>query len=281
MDVSIIIVSWKVKDKLRANLAALLPSLANIDAEVWVVDNNSQDGTIEMLKMEFPQVQLIANRHNAGFAKANNQALRRASGDYILLLNPDMKVFPETISGMLSWVQTHPQAVVSGCRLITDTGDLLPHVRRFPRLRDQLAVVLKLPHLLPHILDDYLQVNFNYNQEALVDSIRGAFFMINRSAWRELTGAEKPFLDERYFIWFEEVDFCRQVYENGGEVWYTPTVKCVDYVGQSFGQVKVPAKQRYFQDSMLAYFQKWQPHWHYVILRSFWPLGRLLAKIFA
>ncbi|MBN2884792.1 glycosyltransferase family 2 protein [Patescibacteria group bacterium] len=281
MDISIIIVSWNVKEKLRANLQALLPSLEGLRAEVIVVDNNSQDGSRKMIKDEFPQVQLIANKKNLGFAKANNQALKISQGEYILLLNPDMLVFPQTIKRLFSWAENKPEAVVVGCRLETSNGSLLPHIRRFPRLSDQLAIVLKLPHIFPHIVDKYLFKNFDYSCAQKVDSIRGACFLINRSSWQNISGASVPLLDERYFIWFEEVDFCQQVYKNGGEVWYTPITSCVDYVGQSFNQVNTASKQIYFQDSMLKYFFKWKPRWQYYILKNVWPLGRLLAKIFS
>ena len=281
MDISIIIVSWNVKEKLQANLQALLPSLDGLKAEVIVVDNNSQDGSQEMIKTEFPLVQLISNKENLGFAKANNQALKIAQGDYILLLNPDMLVFPQTIKRLLSWADNKPEAVVVGCRLETENGTLLPHIRRFPRLSNQLAIVLKLPHIFPSIVDKYLFKNFDYSCAQKVDSIRGACFLINRSSWRKISAGSLPLLDERYFIWFEEVDFCRQVSEKGGEVWYTPVSSCVDYVGQSFNQVDVEHKQIYFQDSMLKYFFKWKPRWQYYVLKNTWPLGRLLVKIFS
>ncbi|PKM88615.1 hypothetical protein CVU83_01470 [Candidatus Falkowbacteria bacterium HGW-Falkowbacteria-2] len=281
MDISVIIVSWKVKEKLRANLLALQPALSGLESEIFVVDNNSEDGSAEMVKKEFRGVHLIANDKNLGFAAANNQAIKKATGDFILLLNPDMRVFPQTLSRMLVWAGAHPQAVVSGCKLVTEAGELLPHVRRFPRFSDQLAVVLKIPHLFPNVLNRYLQKDFNYENEAKVDSIRGAFFLINRLSWKNISGEEKPYLDERYFIWFEEVDFCRQVYKNGGEVWYTPAAACVDYVGQSFNQVGVNFKQRYFQDSMVAYFKKWESAVQTRVLQIAWLVGRLLAKIFS
>ena len=97
MDLSIIIVSWKVKEKLRANLQALFASQGDFSYEVFVVDNNSDDGSVDMIKDEFPRVKLIANTENVGFAKANNHAIKLASGDYILLLNPDMLVNPDTL----------------------------------------------------------------------------------------------------------------------------------------------------------------------------------------
>lgn len=281
MDLSVIIVSWKVKEKLRANLQALLASTGDLSSEIFVVDNDSGDGTAEMVAQDFPQVKLIANKENYGFAKANNQAIRQISGKYILLLNPDMLVRPDTLAKALAWAKDNQQAVVSGFHLVNETGETIPHVRRFPTIIDQLLVVLKVPHFLPAVLNHYLCHNFDYSKEARVDSVRGAFFLINRKVWQEISGEALPLLDERYFIWFEEVDFCRQVYQHGGEVWYSPAAECVDYIGQSFGQVAVNAKQGYFESSMLKYFKKWHSAWQYYLLKGAWRAIRFLVSLFS
>ncbi len=270
MDLSIIIVSWNVKEKLRANLIALLESKGDFRREIFVVDNFSQDGSAEMVAHEFPEVKLIANQENFGFAKANNQALKLASGRYILLLNPDMRVYPDTLQKSLAWAQNNQQAVVSSCRLENEQGGLIKHVRRFPGFLDQLAIILKLPHIFSNINSRYLQTNFNYNQAAKVDSVRGAFFLINSEAFKKISQGVPLLLDEQYFIWFEEVDFCRQVYKFGGEVWYQPEATCLDYIGQSFKQVNRKGKQKYFRDSMLTYFRKWQPKWQTKVLAFVW-----------
>jgi O-antigen biosynthesis protein len=268
MDLSIIIVSWNVKEKLRENLTALFKSAGDFNFEVFVVDNNSADGTVEMVKNEFTQVKLIANQENLGFAKANNQAIKQASGDFVLLLNPDMKVFPDTLINMIGWMKNNPQANVAGCNLVDESGNTVKHVRRFPEFKDQLAIVLKLPHFFPLILGKYLREDFDYLKAAKVDSVRGGFFII-----RKTTIETVGMLDETFFIWFEEVDFCKRVYEADGEVWYTPDAKCVDYVGQSFKQVKRGTTQKYFRDSMLKYFKKWHPAWQYWSLKLAWPIG--------
>ncbi len=271
MDLSIIIVSWNVKEKLRQNLKALLESQGDLNMEVFVVDNNSQDSSAEMVKNEFSQVKVIANDDNLGFACANNQAISKAKGKYILLLNPDMRIQEDTLRNMVNWMDKNPQAFVAGPKLINEAGEIIKHVRRFPKFCDQLAIVLKLPHIFPNILDKYIQKDFDYSKPAQVDSVRGSFFMFRN------TGKK---LDERYFIWFEEVDFCRQVKKEGGEVWYTPAATVVDYVGQSFGQVDSLKKQKYFRDSMLKYFRKWHHVWQYCILRVIWPIGLALTLVF-
>ncbi len=272
MKLSIIIVSWNVETKLKNNLESIYKSVVDFDYEVIVVDNYSSDNSVGLVRENFPQVKIISNDKNFGFAKAVNQGIALSSGDFILLLNPDMLIFPETLQNFLHWLELNPQAVVSSGRLLDENDQDIRHVRRFPRLFDQLAVVLKLPHLFPKILNAYLLSGFNYNQPARVDSVRGSFFMINRQAYRQISGGAEPLLDETYFIWFEEVDFCRQVYKLGGEVWYTPVAVARDYIGQSFKKVDLFTKQTYVRKAMLTYFKKWHKSWEYLILKIVWSL---------
>ena len=284
MKLSIIIVSWNVSEKLKENLKEIYFSdLDKSDFEVFVVDNNSRDDTVDIVKKEFPQVKLIANSENFGFAKANNQAIKQAQGEYILLLNPDMRVKENTFKNILKWMDENPQARVVGCKLTDETGKIVKHVRCFPKIWDQLSIVLKLPHIFPGILNKYLRNDFDYEKLAKVDSIRGGFFLIRNNTTVETKNFLSPQLDERYFLWFEEVDFCNQIKNAGEEVWYTPAAECVDYVGQSFKQVSTTKKQKYFRDSQLKYFKKWHPAWQYWILRIAWwvyvPLILILAKL--
>lgn len=275
MDLSVIIVSWNVKEKLKANLEALYNSEGDFKFEIFVVDNNSEDGSSLMVQENFPQVNLLANLENFGFAKANNQAIKLAAGKFILLLNPDMQVYSDTLEKTLAYAKNNKDATVVGCKLINEKGEVIKQVRHFPKFIDQLLIVLKVPHVFPGILNNYLCAKFNYEASAKVDSIRGAFFLINKGNYQKISNQELPLLDERYFIWFEEVDFCRQVYKLGGEVWYTPEAKCLDYVGASFSQIKLSKKQKYISDSMLKYFEKWGKKWEYVILKIVWKVVRV------
>jgi len=278
MDLSIIIVSWNVKEKLKKNLQALLQNAPDFSWEIFVVDNNSADGTAEMVAAEFPGVKLIANSENLGFAKANNLAIKQAQGDFILLLNPDMQVFPDTLDKMLEWAKNNSQATISSCCLVNEKNEVIKIVRRFPKLIDQLIIVLKIPHFIPGVLNNYLQTKFDYAVAAKVDSVRGAFFLINKESYKKISGRELPLLDERYFLWFEEVDFCREVYKMGGEVWYAPVAHCLDYVGASFSQVNRSQTQKYFRDSMLNYFRKWEAPWKYKVLKLAWKIIFLCLK---
>lgn len=281
MDLSIIIVSYNVREKLKNNLQSLFKSRGNFSFEVFVVDNNSEDQSAKMVEEGFPQVKLIKNKENLGFSKANNIAIKQSGGDFILLLNPDMQVFENTLEKALEFAKENPQAVVSSCKLVDEKNNIIRHVRRFPKFFDQLMIILKIPHVFPKILDKYLVSNFNYDQSQKVDSVRGSFFVINKNKFKELSGQDLPLLDERYFVWFEEVDFCKQIYQLGGEVWYNSQAECLDYVGQSFSLLKRKKAQKLFRDSMLKYFKKWQPRWQYFLLKIFWLIGMFFTLLFS
>ncbi len=274
MDISIIIVSWKVRELLKKNLEAIYKSSGDVSFETIVVDNKSTDGTFEMISQEFPQVNLVLNNRNVGFAKANNQAIEMAQGKYILLLNPDMQIFPDTLQNMFDFMERRTDAGVGSCKLVNEKGENIPHVRKFPKLLDQLAIVLKLPHVFPEVVDNYLMRDFDYDKEAEVDSVRGAFFMIRREVIDAIGR-----LDERYFVWFEEVDYCKRVINAGMKVVYTPSARCIDYVGKSFSQVKKGRTQDYFRNSMLEYFSKWGSWFEFIILYLAWPIGKLMAVV--
>ncbi|MFH1099096.1 MAG: glycosyltransferase family 2 protein [Candidatus Uhrbacteria bacterium] len=265
MDLSIIIVSWNVRDRLRECLRSIFNTAAgrSLSLEVFVVDNASRDGSAEMVRAEFPSATCIANDQNLGFAKANNQAIRQSTGEFALLLNPDMRVLPGALDGIVAFMRA-PRNVrvgIAGCKLLDEHGTIVPHVRRFPRFVDQFLVLTKLGKLFPRLLDSYLVRDFDQNREARVDSIRGSFFCIRRALLDKIGS-----LDEDFFIWFEEVDYCWRARQAGWQVAYTPAVTCVDYVGQSFKQVRLFPKQRMFSASMLHFFWKHRPRWEWAAL---------------
>ncbi len=274
MNFSIIIVSWNVCERLQKNLNSIFQTSGQINFEVIVIDNDSTDETLSMIKSNFPQVHVIANDDNLGFAKACNQGLKIAQGENVILLNPDMQILPETLVNLNRWMEVNSQADVVGIKLLDSTNQLLPQVRQFPTVWSQLAIVLKLPHLFPQILSSYLQSEFDYTQAAQVDSLRGAFFVLRRSTLEQF-----GYFDERYFLWFEEVDYCRTVKAKGGQVWYTPVATAIDYVGQSFSQLPRIKKQKIFRQSMLAYFKKWESSWQMILLVMAWELSEAIVRV--
>lgn len=251
MDIAIIIVSWNVKEHLQKCLHSIFTSEHSPSCEVYVVDNASSDGSAEMVATQFPQVHLMRNAINAGTSKAVNRAMKETKSRYVLWLNPDMRLFPDTLAHLVDYADTHTRAGVIGARLQQENGAIVPHVRRFPTLFDQMCIVFKLAKFFPKLLNNYLCADFDYSREALVDSIRGSFFCMRRECINEM-----GMFDERFFVWFEEVDFCKRAWNAGWEVHYTPRVMAIDLVGRSFAQVHVIKKQWLFLRSMVTYFLK-------------------------
>lgn len=281
-DLSIVIVSWNVRDRLRECLASLAASVRDpaFTYTVCVVDNASSDGSAEMVRAEFPVVQRIANHENRGFAAACNQGARMtmvSAPEFVLFLNPDMRVTPGCLEGVVSFLRQRRNARVgiAGCRLTDERGETIPHVRRFPRLTDQLAILCKLPHLFPRVLRRYLVEGFDAARESRVDSVRGSCFCVRSELLRTV-----GLFDEGFFLWFEEVDLCTRARQAGWEIAYTPSVTCVDHVGRSFAQLRMYPKQTQFTKSMLRYFRKHRPAWEWVVLAAVRPFVLAAARVY-
>lgn len=276
VDLSIVIVSWDEKEKLKRNLEKIYKSRGNFTYEVCVVDNNSSDGSAEMVRNNFPEVNLLENKETVGFAEASNQALtelmRIYSGKiskYVLLLKAEMKLHSNTLINVLKWMEENPQAGVAGCHLVNNEGETIRSVRKFPHLMDQLVLIFGLTERYPKIVRDYLQVNFDYSKAKKVSSISGGFFMMNTWAFKN-----RPLLDEGYYFWFEEIDFCRHMYKynDGSEVWYTPVAECVAPEGSNSLVLPIGERLIHFRDSQLKYFRIWAPYWQYLVLRLAWSI---------
>ena len=280
VDLAVIIVSWNVREILLQNLEALFRSEGTVSAEVILIDNASHDGTAEAVRQRFPQVQVIANPDNRGFATANMQGLEIRKSRHALLLNPDMVVAPDALQKTVEYLDAHPTAAVASGKLTREDGSVLKSVRRFPDIWSQLAILFKLPHLFPKILDRYLYQGFDYDREQPVDSVRGSYFAMNCQALWDLGE-----LDPEYFIWFEEVDYCKLAATEGWLVMHVPWIRAMDHVGSSFAQRGLYWKQDQFSRAMLRYFQKWHPGWRAWLIRLTRPLvlaaawvGEMLMK---
>ncbi|MFH1456799.1 MAG: glycosyltransferase family 2 protein, partial [Patescibacteria group bacterium] len=146
MDISIIIVNWKVKDLLEKCLRSIFEQTKNISFEVFVVDNNSGDGSVEMVREKFPQVALAASAENLGFAKGNNLAIKKSRGRYVLLLNPDTEILDNALEKMVRFMDAHPECGIGGCKLLNADLSLQPSVRAFPDFASQIFILLKIHH---------------------------------------------------------------------------------------------------------------------------------------
>ncbi|MEK7189493.1 MAG: glycosyltransferase family 2 protein [Patescibacteria group bacterium] len=267
---SVITVTWNATEKIQKQMQSVREGCEKISFEQIVVDNGSKDDTVDIVR-SFPRAKLIANAENTGFAVANNQGVKIVSGDFLLFLNPDMLVAKGSLDKLMEWLIKHPDVGLVSCKLTDAEGNFNPEAspRRWPTVLNQAALLLKLPHIFPKILDNYLMKDFDPDKEQEVDSVRGAFMLARKEIIERLGWA----FDPRYFIWFEDVDLCREVKRLGYKVMYTPIVSCVDYVGQSFIKQETLWKQKNFTASMLTYFQKWEPWYKWIWIWLLRPIG--------
>lgn len=264
-----VIVTWNsVKD-----IGPCLESLQQqgIEQQIIVVDNASTDGTAQLVKKQFPSVELIALPTNIGFAAGCNRGSQQAQAPWLLLLNPDIIVPPHTLLKWLQWADQQVKLGASGPKLLNPDNSLQPSVRRFPSFGIMIILLLKLHRLYPALLNKYLAKDFNYSQPAIVDQVMGAATLTPKVIYERLRG-----LDKKFFVWFEEVDYCYRLRQVGLDVWYNPQVSLTHTGGQSFTQTKSVVKHQQFVKSLLYYSRKHFSFWQYLILVILIPLSWLI-----
>lgn len=254
MRLSVIVVSWNVSKLLNTCLETLKRDIENIDAEVFVVDNASADDSVEMVRREHPWVQLIANESNLGFAKANNQALKLAKGDFILLLNPDTEVRAGAIPHLISFLEDHAEAAIVAPQLINTDGSIQRSCRAFPTFTAMLYELLGLSKLFPDnpLFGSYKMLDFEHNELREVDQPEGACLLLRRAVIDQVGS-----LDEGFFMLFEEVDWCYRIKQAGWQIWFDPQSKVVHHYGQSIKQVKA----RMILSSHRGLYRFWSKHY--------------------
>jgi GT2 family glycosyltransferase len=284
-DLAVVIVSWNVRKQLDNCLRSIfaLP-LSERPSRVIVIDNASSDGTVQLVQSSFPQVRLIFNDRNRGFAAACNQGIQEAGKTDVLLLNPDTQISPGLLLELQKAVQRHPQGVIFGPLLINPDGSRQPSVRRLPTLSSLIANFLKFQHWCPKskTLKHYFAEDLDPTREQKVEQIMGAAFFIRSNAFEQI-----GLFDEDFFIWFEEVDYCARVKSANLEVWYIPSVKIMHYGAESFKRAPSIKKQKWWLQSALRYARKHFSFSKYILLTivgcisfSFSVIISILSKIF-
>ena len=231
MMLSVVIVNYNVKHYLRQCLVSLFAAAEGIETEVFVVDNNSNDGSVEMLRSLFPQVKVIANSDNVGFAAANNQALRQAVGDYVLLLNPDTILQHDTLTTCIDFIKARPRCGGVSVKMINGEGVYLKESKRgFPSPRTSFYKISGLINLLPHhpTVAAYYMGHLPDNETSVVDVLPGAFIMLRRNVLQEV-----GLLDESYFMYGEDIDFSWRIHLAGYDNHYLPATRILHYKGES------------------------------------------------
>lgn len=230
MDLSIVIVNWNTRDLLRDCLRSIESRLGELKAEVLVVDNASEDGSPLMVRTDFPWVQLIENNENLGFAAGNNVALRRAVGRYVMLLNTDTLVHGAVLETAVDWMDAHPSAGVMGPRVLNSDGTVQPSCSAFPSLRKLAMQTLGLTRF--RHLDSYRMTGWNRSSERHVDVISGAAMFVRHSAMKKI-----GYLDEAFFFYGEETDWCRRFRTAGWDVVFAPIPEVTHFGNGSAGKL--------------------------------------------
>ncbi len=265
IDLSVLIVSWNVRDLLAACLESIaagpvtcvapdgaLHGNGDLRIEVIVVDSASSDGTPAMVRERFPWATLIACEHNVGFTRGNNLALARARGRYLLLLNPDTVVHDDALPVLVRHLDAHPQAGIAGPRVLNADGSTQSTRRRFPTPLTAFFESTWLQGYAPRrILDRYYVTDQPDDGVFEVDWVQGCALLARRAVYEQIGG-----LDEGYVMFSEELDWCRRARLAGWQVHYVGTARITHYGGKSTDQVET-RKHIHFQQSKLRYFRKY------------------------
>ena len=251
VDVSVVVVTYNVREFLEQALGSVERASAGLNVETWVVDNDSADGTAAMVRERFPDVHLIANEDNVGFAVANNQALRQARGRYVLVLNPDTLLQEDTLREMVAFMDAHPDTGAAGCRILNPDGTFAPESRRaFPTPSVAFFRLVGLGRLFPRspVFGRYNLTYLPQDEPCEVDALSGSCMMVRREAmWgespdretrptgepaEERAGAAGVF-DESFFMYGEDLDWSYRIQQAGWSIRYTPATRIVHYKGES------------------------------------------------
>lgn len=278
---SICIVSWKTRDYLDASLQSIEQASDAVSREIIVVDNASGDGTVEMVRQRHPQARLIANEENLGYAAANNQAIEAASGEHILLMNPDIVVHEGALDGLVDLLRRRPEAGAVAPRLILPDGSVQASCRSFPTPDVVIYEALGLSRLFPRsrVFGKYRMTWWDYADERAVDQPMASALLLRGEALRQV-GA----MDEDFPIYFNDVDLCKRLWDAGWEVWYAPEAS-MDHVG---GASTSQAPRRMLIESHRSFARFYRKHYrgsvcpvgYHVALGLLWVglRGRLLLR---
>jgi N-acetylglucosaminyl-diphospho-decaprenol L-rhamnosyltransferase len=250
-DLEIVIVAYRSRDLVRRCLASLAAGPSSRQTRTWVVDNASGDGTVDTVRAEFPHVEVIPSDRNLGFAAANNLAIRRSTGPYVLALNPDTSVTPGALDHLLDLMDARPEVGIAGCRLEREDGTFDHAARRsFPTPLGALGHFTGVGRRdgAPAALAQYRAPTV---EEGPVDAVNGAFMLIRRSALEEV-----GLFDEGYWMYMEDLDLCYRFKQAGWTTWYDPAVTVVHTKAATSGVYRTSRLNYAFHYGMLRFYRK-------------------------
>lgn len=252
MKLSIIIVSWNVRDDLLKCLHSINENKPSCTYEVIIIDNASTDETADMIKKHFPEIKLIANHDNRGFAAANNQGMKVSQGEYILLLNPDTILHPKSFDILIDFLENNKDVGACGPKLLNTDGSIQGSVRHFPSFRGALHrhTAFKFLGIFKSEYKNWVMHDFKNDKQKDVDQIMGAALLVRKSITEQV-----GLMDERFFMYYEEVDLCYRIKQAGWRIVYIPQAVITHIGGGSSGQITV-SKRIMATASLLEFFRK-------------------------
>jgi GT2 family glycosyltransferase len=254
LDLSVIIITYKEREMLRRCLQSVFASATDYNFEVIVTDSNSEDGSVEMVRQDFPQALVLDNRVNLGFSKGNNVAIKQARGRHVLLLNADTIVLPYTLDLSIRYMDEHSDVGAMGCKVLLPNGELDKACRRrFPNPINSFFRLFGLKKFSNYNID------VPVDQEMEVDAIMGAYFFVRKSVIDEV-----GMLDEEFFMYGEDLDWCWRIREAGYKIMYYPTAQITHY---KYGASKnIPFRAiRWAHQAMKIFYRKhYAPDYNFV-----------------
>ena len=263
MDVTIIIVNWNTKDLLHDCLNSVIEQTKKVEYEIVVVDNNSTDGSALMVRNNFKQVVLIANTDNRGFAAANNQAMKVAKGRYVLLLNSDTIVLDRAIEKTIAFADNNPEVGVTGCRVLNPDASLQQTCFMFPSVLNMFLSCTYLYKFFPksRFFGREQMTWWDRNDTREVDVVTGCFMLVRKDAIEKV-----GMMDEEYFMYGEETDWCFRFKKGGWKIMFTPAGQIIHYGGQSTSQVKAEMVLQ-LRGSILLFIKKNKSTFSHILAR--------------
>jgi len=276
MKLSVVIVNYNVKYYLENTIRSVLESANGFQTEIIVVDNASSDGSENYIKKHFPDVKYIYNQENAGFAKANNQGLKIAVGEYILILNPDTLLMPDTVRVMIDYLSTHHDTAMVSCKVTQPDGRLDNGCRRtFPTAWNSFSHITGLSKFFPKspLFSAYNLLYLPEDEIAEVDAISGCFMFFKREILER-----GIYLPEEYFMYGEDLDFCYQIKKSGFKIEYVPLTSIIHYRGQSSRKDRVKLRKHFYQ-SMNIFVRKNYSSRYSIFFQTILDTGIFLAYL--
>lgn len=274
MELSIVIVNWKVKDLLWNCLDSIFAQKGPGYFEVIVVDNRSDDGSVEMIRREFPQVKLIRNESNVGFARACNQGIRVAEGRFIFILNPDTLVKSNTLRNIINFMESNPKVAIGGCYIYYPDGRIQTSFYRFTRLKNLLGRTLLLYSFLPKTRFTAPLFVDCLDSSKSVERVCGGAMVVRREAFEEV-----GLFDESFFLYYEDEDLCFRMKQKGWMVTSIPNTKIVHHHSQSAKKNEAQAIFSSYR-SQFIFYKKFHPLHKVLVFRVVQMVGVSIRSLF-